>query len=316
MERRKEDELEAEGREEEEVRERAVREFELVQLGIESKIGATGNKKIVGREGGKIQIEEDEDHSDPKRKGTKRKFELDEAELLRIAKEDRTKYRKELDDEKVSYHSPSPYYEHHLTFHQKAAAHNLPSFWVPGHEVDAATANPNTHAAPTKLHPLCPSSSETAPHKLSLKTLTSINFTQETDDTTKKTNLTCPACRKALSNSTHAVMAIPCGHVLCKPCVDKFMKPVMTPDPHNPEVDHSVLRCFVCEIDLTGEEQEAPPVTVEGGGEKEKKRKKKSKKDKDSGGLKPGLVDLKSEGTGFASGGNNLVKKTGVVFQC
>lgn len=313
IERRKEDELEAEGREEEEVRERAVREFELVQLGIESKVGGTGNKKIIGREGGKIQIEEDENHNDPKKKGTKRKFELDEAELLRIAKDDRTKYRKELDDEKVPLHLPSLYTKY-LTSSQKAAAHNLPSFWVPGHEVDAATANPNTHVAPTKLHPLCPSSSENAPHKLSLKTLTCINFTQEIDATTKKTTLTCPACRKALSNSTHAAMAIPCGHVLCKPCVDKFMKPVMTPDPHNPEVEHSVLRCFVCETDLTREEQEAISMEVEGGGEKKKKRK--SKKDKDGGGVKPGLVDLKSEGTGFASGGNNLVKKTGVVFQC
>lgn len=103
MERRKEDELEAEGREEEEVRERAVREFELVQLGIESKVGGAGHKKIVGREGGKIQIEEEDDQSDPRRKGTKRKFELDETELLRIAKEDRTKYRKEIDDEKVPF---------------------------------------------------------------------------------------------------------------------------------------------------------------------------------------------------------------------
>lgn len=317
MERRREDELEAEGREEEEVRERAVREFELVQLGIESKVGGTGNKKIIGREGGKIQIEEEGDHNDPKKKGTKRKFELDEVELLRIAKDDRTKYRKELDDEKVRLLLLPLllpiHYKQHLTSSQKAAAHNLPSFWVPGHEVDAATANPNTHAAPTKLHPLCPSSSENASHKLSLKTLTSINFTQETDATTKKTTLTCPACRKALSNSTHAVMAIPCGHVLCKPCVDKFMKPVMTPDPHNPEVEHSVLRCFVCEIDLTGEEQGVTPSKVEGGGEK---KKKKSKMVRDGGGAKPGLVDLKSEGTGFASGGNNLVKKTGVVFQC
>lgn len=88
----------------------------------------------------------------------------------------------------------------------------------------------------------------------------------------------------------------------------------MTPDPHHPEVEHSVLRCFVCEIDLTGEDQGGTTATVEGGGEK--KKKKKSKKDKDNGGVKPGLVELKSEGTGFASGGNNLVKKTGVVFQC
>jgi nitric oxide synthase-interacting protein len=104
MERRKEDELEAEEREDEEVRERAVREFELVQLGIDSKVGGGGNKKIVGRENGMVVIEEDEENTNSKMKGTKRKFELDEAELLRIAKEDRLKYRKELDDEKVHSH--------------------------------------------------------------------------------------------------------------------------------------------------------------------------------------------------------------------
>jgi nitric oxide synthase-interacting protein len=78
----------------------------------------------------------------------------------------------------------------------------------------------------------------------------------------------------------------------------------MTPDPHNPGAEHSVLRCYVCEADLTGEE----------GKVKGKERGKKSKKDKDA--VKPGLVELKSEGTGFAGGGGNVVKKEGVAFQC
>jgi nitric oxide synthase-interacting protein len=85
------------------------------------------------------------------------------------------------------------------------------------------------------------------------------------------------------------------------------MTPVMTPDPHNPGAEHSVLRCFVCETDLTGVDAKAKK--AEG-----KEKGKKSKRDKD--GVKPGLVELKSEGTGFAGGGGNVVKKEGVAFQC
>jgi nitric oxide synthase-interacting protein len=197
----------------------------------------------------------------------------------------------------------------HLQKFLAASKSVLPSFWVPGHETDAASANPNPsqHTASTKLHPLCPSSSEDSPHKLSIKSLTTINFLSETDPTTNKQVYTCPACKKGLNNGAKAVIAIPCGHVLCKPCAGKFLKPVMTPDPHNPGHEHGVLRCFVCEADLTGEE-----MSIE---KAEEKRKKKSKKGKEPA-VKPGLVELRSEGTGFASGGNNVIKKKGVVFQC
>jgi len=87
------------------------------------------------------------------------------------------------------------------------------------------------------------------------------------------------------------------------------MTPVNTPDPHDPDVEHSVLRCYVCETDLTGAGK------AEGTGEETKKRKsKKSKKEKD--GVQPGLVELRSEGTGFAGGGGNVVQKQGISFQC
>lgn len=91
-------------------------------------------------------------------------------------------------------------------------------------------------------------------------------------------------------------MAVPCGHVVCKSCSDQFMGP--STDPH--KKDKSV-RCYVCDADLT---------------EKPKKEgKKESKKDKDK--PKPGLILIRSDGTGFsAAGGNVTTEKQGIAFQC
>jgi nitric oxide synthase-interacting protein len=104
MEKGKDEEKDQEEREDEAARERAIKEFELVQMGLNVKSGA--NSTIVGREGGKVVVEE-EQVQEGARKGVKRKFELDEEELLRIAKEERTKYKKELDDEKVCRYTPT-----------------------------------------------------------------------------------------------------------------------------------------------------------------------------------------------------------------
>jgi len=99
MEKGKDDEKEQEEREDEAARERAVKEFELLQMGLNVKSG--GNSRIVGRAGGRVVVEEEVGQDGGGKKGVKRKFELDEDELLRIAKEERIKYRRELDDEKV-----------------------------------------------------------------------------------------------------------------------------------------------------------------------------------------------------------------------
>jgi nitric oxide synthase-interacting protein len=89
-------------REDAEAKDRAVQEFEKIQMGLEA-------KTIIEREGGKILVEEDVVGG---KRGEKRKFELDEDELLRIAREERTKARKAIDDEKVRV----PYVLRHLTY--------------------------------------------------------------------------------------------------------------------------------------------------------------------------------------------------------
>lgn len=77
----------------------------------------------------------------------------------------------------------------------------------------------------------------------------------------------------------------------------------MTPSGYDPHAeagtDHNAVACYVCEADLT-ERNEA------------KEKEKKGEKEK----IKPGLVEIKSEGTGFASTGGNKVVKDDVAFQC
>lgn len=88
-----------------------------------------------------------------------------------------------------------------------------------------------------------------------------------------------------------------------------------TPDPHASKEEqskaaelHGRIICYVCETDLTPRDCSPEKTGADGG-------KKKSKKAKDEA-LRPGLVAISSEGTGFAGGGGNVATKKGVAFQC
>ncbi|KAI1212196.1 ENOS interacting protein [Annulohypoxylon truncatum] len=279
-------------RQEEEARERAVREFEMTQIGLDVKAkSGTNNKDASGATG---------EHSTPpaaesSNGGKKRKFEMDEEELARIAKEDRAKARKAIEDE-------------------KAAKPVLPSFWTPS-VATAAKTNESLHeiAKKQKSTPMCPAARENSPHTYSLHTLVTVNFTEEdegdesrgngTSSNKKKRIRVCPSCKKGLSNSSKAMLAKPCGHVLCRNCVDKFMRPSRHHDPHAVASEAEKVRCYVCEADLTEK-------SVNGNDTIEKGKKKDKEK------IRPGLVELRSEGTGFSAGGANQVRKSGVSFQC
>ncbi|KAL8847751.1 MAG: hypothetical protein Q9221_007199 [Calogaya cf. arnoldii] len=284
--RRREDEESELGRAEEE-KERSVREFEATMMGLEGSTNSSRKKNNTSTS--------TDDRRETESRGTKRKFELDEEQMFQNSKDERAKARKAIDEEKSS----------------KAT---LPSFWVPALTPSTSTSTSKLSPTAQKLHSLCPGSSPTSTHPLSLKTLITINFSTSTSDTktsttqnendTESPKHACPACTKTLTNASKALLAIPCGHVLCKPCGTKFMTP-KAPDTHLNPSDGSDEKatCYVCETDLT----------VTHG----KKNSKKDKDEKDGGKeQKRGVVELRSEGTGFAGGGKNMAKREGVAFQC
>ncbi|KAH8668332.1 hypothetical protein BX600DRAFT_459732 [Xylariales sp. PMI_506] len=274
-----------------EARERAVREFERVQSGIGS--GAAEANGTAAHKGGNTNAtSQAEEQSRP----TKRKFEIDEEELLRIATQDRAKARKALDDE-------------------VAAKPKLPSFWTPSITPTSNTKDTlHNIVKKTKSTPICPGSPEDSPHSYSLAALVTVHFTEEEEEAaaqrggggrSKTKQRICPSCKRGLSNASKAMLAKPCGHVVCRSCVDKFMRPKGYHDPHAEDTDPEGLRCHVCDADL---------VDRTGRDEKTDKSKKKSK-DKEKS-VRPGLVEIRSEGTGFSAAGGNEVRKISVAFQC
>lgn len=254
---------------------RAVQEFEKVQAGLSARRGAKANEKIVGRQNGKVTAEQDVEGQP---KGTKRKFEVDEEELVRLASNEREKVKRIISEE-------------------KNAKSELPSFWVPSETPD----NKKAALKAIKEHPTCPAAAADHPHEITLRKLVTVQFNEEkTDGSSHSSSRTCPSCNKALSNATKAVLAKPCGHVLCKPCSDRFQKSAEK-SAHDKEHDDAV-RCYVCQEDVTP-------------GRKSKRKKDEGTGEKESK-VERGLVELSSEGTGFAGGGKNMVKKQGVAFQC
>ncbi|KAM7193277.1 hypothetical protein V8F20_008472 [Naviculisporaceae sp. PSN 640] len=285
-------ELEDQARQDLEAQERAIREFELTQAGLSIKRTPSANNRA---DNGKAESSDspgngkEEDKNEDSKPNQKRKFSLDADEIARLAAEERAKLRKTIDQEKAS--KPT-----------------LPSFWSPS-VTPSSNKNDTLHQVKKKIktQPTCPASSEDNPHYYSLHTLIPVNFTEEETTNDSKTKVEkhriCPACNKGLSNTSRATLAKPCGHVLCKSCVDKFVRTSGEHDPHAEEKDLKGMRCYVCETSL-----------VEGEKMSGKKEKKAGKEEKER--IKPGLVELRREGTGFSASGTNQIKKEGTSFAC
>jgi nitric oxide synthase-interacting protein len=173
------------------------------------------------------------------------------------------------------------------------------SFWVPGVDVSAGGNGNKADAKPLKLKPLCPASTPATKHDFSMKGLTSVKFTEQEGGKEDEKIRSCPSCKKTLGNSSKAMLAKPCGHVICGTCYDTFVKPgsKKKASEGKEETVPASLVCYVCEADLT-----------------DKKSKVDSKKEKDR--IKPGFVLISCEGTGFAGAGGNVAKREGTAFQC
>lgn len=288
--------LDAQARQDAEAQERAVKEFEKIQAGLDpsSSVTSLTPSGLASREDVTMGIDTDV----PMKQGTKRKFILDHDELEKIAKEDRAKAQKSIDEERVSFcllTCPlSCTIATILTIFQ-ASKEKLPSFWTPSQTPDAEAARKAAAAttAPKKikLAPVCPASPDNSPHHYSLKSLITLNFKEELDPKTNSNRRICPSCVKTLGNASRPLLAEKCGHVICRSCAVKFMTTAKGDD-SSPQEN----ACYVCDARLTAGRSDG----------KQKQRKQEF----------VGLVELRSEGTGFSARGASKVEKSGVAFQC
>ncbi|KAL2421556.1 hypothetical protein ABEF95_005486 [Exophiala dermatitidis] len=121
---------------------------------------------------------------------------------------------------------------------KKAKSSSEASFWVPGSDTLAAANNKTSKSnQKSKVHPLCPASTPATKHSYSLKSLVTVNFTEESEaervsqstsapgnknSSVQERVRICPSCKKALTNSSRPMLgtAEGCGHVVCGGCAE------------------------------------------------------------------------------------------------
>ncbi|QSL65668.1 hypothetical protein MERGE_002981 [Pneumocystis wakefieldiae] len=226
---------------EEIVKMRTIKEFEESQLGFNTPYN-------------------DDKHNDEvlQKKEVKDVFKLDKEELLMIAKNDRDRERSRYIKEQQAESKPS-----------------IGSFWIPSL---TPSVNNKDVLKKQKRVPICPASSSDKPHKISLKSLISVKFTENKLPGSKELLRICPACKKKLSNISGAYIMKSCGHVICTICLDQFVR------------ESGV--CYVCESSLYVQNNDV------------------AKNDS-----KLLIVQLSSEGTGFSAKKDAIAKKVDVAFQ-
>jgi nitric oxide synthase-interacting protein len=280
----------------EEEQARAVRDFEMTQAGM----SVLASQRQHRREPWNDKDHKAEPPKDPGKElvlaGTKRKAALDEEGLDGIARDDRAKARKALDDEKVRFtEKPTleiAFLSTNISYTTQAAKPTLPSFWTPSLTPQVQDGQLSQVTKKAKATPVCPASADDSPHALSMQKLITVHFDEEDDPSVGTKRRNCPSCRKTLSNASSAILAKRCGHVMCMKCAKQFLIPS---GKQKSSETGAIIACYVCD----------EPIST-----------KAPKEEQADGGLPSGLVALKSEGTGFSAKGSSTVKKSTVAFQC
>ncbi|RCI14081.1 hypothetical protein L249_7930 [Ophiocordyceps polyrhachis-furcata BCC 54312] len=281
--------------ENDEDRRRAIRDFELTQAGLPADekprgsrvvgkgkaldvVGKDDSTDVVTKDGTKVltaQVEQPKadaaEHNALVRAVSKRKFILDDNEINAAMMEDKRKARKAIEEE-------------------KAAKPTLPSFWTPSLTPDVHDSKLPPVVSKEKTVPICPSSSDDNLHPISMQSLISVQFHEDTIPSNEEKSRACPSCLKTLSNASNPVMTERCGHVLCMSCV----KMLVLPAAKSTSRSETPATCFVCDAPIASASATKTSVGL----------------------LPPGLVALKSQGTGFSARGSNTVVKSSTAFQC
>lgn len=90
----------------------------------------------------------------------------------------------------------------------------------------------------------------------------------------------------------------------------------MANDDHHDAASSSSVRCYVCDTDLSSGDSGGKGSSSSGKKKKEENNNDRADDESNNKIIRPGLVEISGEGTGFAGGGKNLVKREGVAFQC
>ncbi|KAJ7127189.1 hypothetical protein C8R44DRAFT_874258 [Mycena epipterygia] len=184
----------------------------------------------------------------------------------------------------------------------EAAKGVLPDFWLPSltptfggvaaRDVLAAGGK----SGQVKMGAVCRGGGDR--HSFALKDLTPVKFSYHTEGAGTKEGkdpgeAVCPSCMKKLSNNVIMFLMKPCKHVVCRTCTDTLVRPSTTLSSSSAS---SPLKEESSSQKVSEEETHACVVC-------DAKLKKKD------------IIELKREGTGFASGGMAETSRGGISFQ-
>ncbi|KAJ7475653.1 hypothetical protein FB451DRAFT_1244150 [Mycena latifolia] len=188
----------------------------------------------------------------------------------------------------------------------EAAKGALPDFWLPsltptfGGVAERDVLAAGGKSGQVKMGPVCRGGGDR--HSFALKDLIPVKFTYHTEgkevagvkEGKDPGEAVCPSCMKKLSNNVIMFLMKPCAHVVCRTCTETLVRPppsgtAASPNSKSQKDDGGSRKdtgeeghvCIVCDTQL-------------------------KKKD---------VIELKREGTGFASGGMAESSRGGISFQ-